>query len=201
MVSVEKFRANLERNGFATSYFATKEEATDYLCDEIKGKSVGFGGSMTLESMGLYERLAANNEVVWHWKSDDKAAALKKAVNTDVYLSSANAVAESGEIVNIDGTGNRIASMLYGHEKLYIVIGTNKIEENLEKAIYRARNTAAPLNTRRFKLSTPCAVGAEMHCYDCSHPQRICKGMSIVARKMGGIGSCEIVIINEALGY
>jgi len=201
MVNIHVLREKLEQNGFKTKFFSSAADATDYLCAEIKGRSVGFGGSMTLMGMGLYERLAENNEVIWHWKSEDKAAALKKAVATDIYLSSANAVAESGEIVNIDGTGNRIAAMLYGHEKVYIVIGTNKIEKNLEKAIHRARNVAAPLNTRRFNLNTPCAVGQEIRCYDCSHPQRICKGMSVMARKMNGVGECEVVIIDEALGY
>lgn len=201
MANVEKLRANLERNGYKTSFFATGAEAADYLCAAIHGETVGFGGSMTLEALGLYERLAETNEVVWHWKSEDKPAAMEKARDTGIYLSSANAVSESGEIVNIDATGNRIAAMLYGHKKVYIVIGTNKIEESLDKAIYRARNIAAPLNCRRFKLSTPCAVGEEMRCYDCSHPQRICKGMTIVAQKMKGIGECEVVIIDEALGY
>ena len=201
MPNVEKLRANLEKNGFKTSYFATGAEAANYLCAAITGESVGFGGSMTLQDLGIYERLSENNDVVWHWKSEDKAAALKKAIGTSVYLSSANGVSENGEIVNIDGTGNRIAAMLYGHERVYIVIGTNKIEENLEKAIYRARNIAAPLNSRRFNLATPCAAGDELRCYDCSHPQRICKGMSIMARKLNGIGECEVVIIDEALGY
>ena len=201
MANVEKLRANLERNGYKTSFFATGAEAADYLCAAIHGETVGFGGSMTLEALGLYERLAETNEVVWHWKSEDKPAAMEKARDTGIYLSSANAVSESGEIVNIDATGNRIAAMLYGHKKDYIVIGTNKIEESLDKAIYRARNIAAPLNCRRFKLSTPCAIGEEMRCYDCSHPQRICKGMTIVAQKMKGIGECEVVIIDETLGY
>ena len=201
MANVEKLRANLERNGYKTSFFATGAEAADYLCNEIHGETVGFGGSMTLESLGLYERLAETNEVVWHWKSEDKPAAMEKARDTGIYLSSANAVSESGEIVNIDATGNRIAAMLYGHKKVYIVIGTYKIEESLDKAIHRARNIAAPLNCRRFKFSTPCAMGEEMRCYDCSHPQRICKGMTIVAQKMKGIGECEVVIIDEALGY
>ena len=201
MANINALREKLEQNGFLTSYFTTSAAAADYLCAEISGKTVGFGGSMTLLGMGLYERLAEKNEVIWHWKSDDKPAALKKAAGTEVYLSSANAVAESGEIVNIDGTGNRIAAMLYGHEKVYIVIGSNKIEESLEKAIGRARNVAAPLNARRFSLNTPCAASEEMRCYDCSHPQRICKGMSIMSRKMNGVGECEIVIVDEVLGY
>jgi len=201
MANIEKLRENLERNGFKTSLFATGAEAADYLCEAITGTTVGFGGSMTLQALGLYERLGEKNDVAWHWKSEDKAAAIKKAAAAKVYLSSANAVAESGEIVNIDGSGNRVAALLHGHEKVYIVIGRNKIEENVEKAIYRARNIAAPLNTRRFKFSTPCAVSETMRCYDCSHPQRICKGMTIMAQKTAGVGECEILIINEDFGF
>lgn len=201
MANVEKLRKNLEANGFKTSYFAAAAEAADYLCSEIRGTSVGFGGSMTLDSMGLYERLGEHNEVAWHWKGDNKAAAYVKAAEAEVYLSSANGVAETGEIINIDATGNRVAETLYGKKKVYIVIGSNKIEPTLEKAIHRARNIAAPLNARRFGLATPCATGNELRCYDCHHPQRICKGVVVFLQKMKGVGECEVVIVDEALGY
>lgn len=201
MANINKLRENLERNGFQTSFFPTAAEAADYLCSAIHGTSVGFGGSITLNCMGLYERLAENNEVAWHWKGEDKALAYVKAAEAEVYLSSANGVAETGEIVNIDATGNRIAETLYGKKKVYIVIGSNKIEPTLEMAIHRARNIASPLNARRFGLKTPCAVGEELRCYDCSSPQRICKGLLIFFQKMKGVGECEVVIIDEALGY
>lgn len=201
MANVEKLRANLEKNGFKTSYFATGAEAADYLCAAISGKSVGFGGSITLQELGIYERLAENNDVAWHWMSEDKDAARAKAEKAVIYLSSANAIAETGAIVNIDATGNRLDGTLYNREKVYIVVGVNKIEPDIEKAIARARNVAGPLNARRFGLSTPCAVGEELRCYDCHHPQRICKGILIFLQKMKGIGECEVVIIDEALGY
>jgi len=201
MANVEKLRKNLENNGFQTSYFATAAEAADYLCAEIRGTSVGFGGSMTLDAMGLYERLGEANEVAWHWKTDDKPTAFRKAAEAEVYLTSANGVSETGAIVNIDANGNRLAGSMYGKKKVYIVIGTNKIEPDLDKAIYRARNVAAPLNARRFGLSTPCASGEELRCYDCHHPRRICKGLLVFLQKMNGVGECEVVIVDEALGY
>lgn len=202
MTNVEKLRKNLELNGFQTSFFATAAEATDYLCEKIQGTSVGLGGSMTLETMGLYERLVEKqNKVSWHWRGTDPNFERAGAAEAEVYLSSANAVAESGEIVNIDATGNRVAATLYGKKKVYIVLGTNKIEPDLEKAIWRARNIASPLNARRFKLETPCAVGEELRCYDCHHPRRICKGLVIHMQKLNGVGECEVVIIDEALGY
>ena len=103
--------------------------------------------------------------------------------------------------MNIDGTGNRIAATLCGHERLYFVFGVNKIEKTLEDAVARARNVAAPLNARRLQRQTPCALAEPMRCHDCSSPQRICNGVAIHARPMGGIGRTEVIIIGEALGY
>ena len=172
MANIEKLRKNLESHGFTSSLFATKQEAADYLCQALTDTTIGIGGSMTVETMGLYERLSENNQVFWHWKQE-KTQALAGAAAADVYLCSVNGVAETGELVNIDGTGNRLAASVYGKKKVYLIVGTNKVVPTLEDAIFRARNIAAPLNTRRFGFSTPCAVGEEMKCYDCSHPQRI----------------------------
>lgn len=200
MANIENLRKNLESNGYTTSFFATKEEAADYICGALSGETVGIGGSMTVESMGIYDRLQENNTVYWHWKQD-KATALAGAAAAEVYICSVNGVAETGELVNIDGTGNRLAASTYGKKKVFLVIGTNKVVPTLEDAISRARNIAAPMNTRRFQFTTPCAVGKEMKCYDCSHPQRICKGLQIFLRKMGGVAQCEVVIVDEALGF
>ena len=108
MADLEKLRANLEARGFRTTYFPTADEAAAYLDGQIDGKTVGIGGSMTVKEMGLYPRLAAHNQVVWHWEG----GALRDAVLTDVYITSANALAETGEIVNIDGNGNRVSVLL-----------------------------------------------------------------------------------------
>ena len=202
MANVEKLRKNLELNGFRTSFFTTAAEATDYLCGKLQGVSIGFGGSMTLDALGLYERLVSQgSKVSWHWRGTDPNVERAGAAEAEVYLSGVNAIAESGEIVNIDATGNRVAATLYGKKKVYFVLGTNKIESDLEKAIWRARNIASPLNARRFKLETPCAVSEEMRCYDCHHPKRICKGLVIHMQKLHGVGECEVIIIGEDLGY
>jgi hypothetical protein len=107
----------------------------------------------------------------------------QKCLTTQAYLTSVNAASETGELVNIDGTGNRIAASLFGHEKVCFVFGVNKIEPTLEKAIWRARNIAAPKNAKRFGLKTPCAVKGDC-CYDCSSPDRICNVLSIYQKKM-----------------
>ena len=102
-------------------------------------------------------------------------------------------------MVNIDGKGNRISESLYGHEKVYFIIGANKVMPDLQQAIDRARNIAAPKNAQRLSCKTPCAVKAD-RCYDCSSPGRICNGMVIYFGKMT---SCEmeVILIDEALGY
>lgn len=200
MADIQKLRENLEKAGYTVSCYDTAEQAAQALCEQIRGKTVGMGGSKTLEALGLFERLLPNNQVFWHWKQPaDEARA--NAAASQVYLTSANGVAETGEIVNIDGTGNRLAATLFGREKVYFIIGVNKITPDLHSAIDRARNIAAPLNARRFQTKTPCVMGQELKCYDCSSPERICKGMTVLWRKMGGVNECEVVIINEELGY
>ena len=116
-----------------------------------------------------------------------------------IYITSVNGIAESGEIVNIDGNCNRVASIFYGHEKVYFVIGENKIEKDYDSALYRARNIAAPLNAQRLGVKTPCAIKADK-CYDCKSPERICRGLSVLWEKPM-TGEFEIILIHENLGY
>lgn len=199
-MDIEKLKKSAEGRGFSFRYFATSAEAADYLTNELAGISVGIGGSMTVKDMGLYDRLTeVCPDVVWHWKQEADAARAR-AAHTEAYISSANGIAETGEIVNIDGMGNRVASNLYGHRRLYIVAGVNKIEPTLEKAIWRARNVAGPMRARSFGVDTPCVKG-ELRCYDCRSAARICRGMSILMCPMMGMEKTELVIIGEELGY
>ena len=201
LTTVEK---NLEERGFKVSAFATAKEAADYLNAQIDGESVSFGGSMTLSRMGLFESLGKHNTMFSHWNVPDGMSAaevLKNASTCDNYLLSANGLAETGEIINIDGTGNRVAAMLYGHEALYIIAGTNKLAPDLPFAMERARNIAAPLNARRLSCKTPCAMSEPMRCHDCGSPDRICNGFVTLARPCGGIGKTHVILIEEKLGY
>jgi len=200
MADVQRAIDTLKREGFTVNYFETAKEAADYLCGSMSGKTIGFGGSMTIEQMGLYDRLKENNTLYWHWKTNDMETRIA-ATGAQVYLTSANGIAETGEIVNIDGSGNRVAATLYNHERVVFIAGINKLAPDLESAIYRARNIAAPLNTRRLKFETPCAVAKEMKCYNCSHPQRICRGLVTLMRPMSGVKETEVVLIGEELGY
>jgi len=199
-MDMQRVSSVLQRNGFAVCFFETAKEAADYLDASIRGKTVGIGGSITIEQIGLFERLAKNNTVFWHWRTNDLETRLA-AANADVYLTSANAIAETGEIINIDGSGNRVAASLYHHERVVFVVGINKIAPDYESAMSRARNVAAPLNARRLKRNTPCAVSKEMKCYDCSSEDRICNGVVTLLRPMGGVGTTEVVLIGENLGY
>ena len=203
-MDLTKLTANLTRLGYKVSCFATKEEAATYLDDAIDGKTVGLGGSVTLDQLGLYEKLALHNDTRWHWRIPEgkTVADMRLAANdTKVYLSSVNGIAETGEIINIDATCNRVAAILYGHEKVYLVAGINKIAPDYDQALWRARNVAAPLNARRLNRKTPCAQGEEVKCWDCKSPERICNGLTVLWRKMGGVKACEVVIIGEELGY
>ncbi len=191
---------NLTRRGFAARAFETAAEAADYVASTIHGKTVGIGGSLTVEALGLYERLMQDNTVYWHWRTNDAETRLKAAL-AQVYLSSANAIAETGEIINIDGAGNRVAATLYGHERVILIAGVNKIAPDAESALWRARNVAAPLNAKRLNRKTPCALSKEMKCYDCSSPDRICCGVVTMLRPLYGNASTEVVLVNEELGY
>ena len=199
-MNIQRTIDSLTREGFAVRYFDTAKEAADYLCESISGKTVGFGGSVTLEQMGLYEKLAENNTVYWHWKTNNMETRTA-AAGAEVYLSSANAIAETGEIVNIDGSGNRVAATLYNHERVVFVVGVNKIAEDYERAVFRARNVAAPLNTRRLGLKTPCAVGKEIKCYNCASKDRICCGVVTLLWLMRSVKVTEVVLVGESLGY
>lgn len=200
-MAFENLKKRLESNGYTVSVFDNAAQAADYLADSVKGMSVGLGGSMTLKEMGVEERLAAGNTVYWHWNSTaDPNESLRQAMTTDVYLLSANAIAEdTGEILNIDGTGNRVSSSLFGHKKVYFVAGKNKISPDYESALFRLRNVVSPKNAQRLGRKTPCAAKADK-CYNCDSPERICNALVVFYKKIRSMDA-EVILINEELGY
>ena len=197
-----KVAENLKALGYKVSVFDTKAQAADHLCKEIQNTTVAFGGSSTLEEMGLFERLQETNRVLWHWlpaEGQTKGTTRMLAREADVYLSSVNGLAETGEMINIDGAGNRVASTIFGHKKVYLVIGKNKLAEDYDKALWRARNIASPKNAQRLGMKTPCAVNGD-RCYNCKSPDRICKVLTVFwGAPMGA--DCEVVLVKEDLGY
>jgi len=198
-MDIEKTLAAFQNNGFKTLHFKNKDELQNYLKSEYKGSTIGFGGSVTLSELGVYETLEESNIVFSH-AVNRSPETFEGAMLSEVYFLSANALTENGEIVNIDGRGNRVSGAIYGvHRKRVVyVCGTNKIEPTLEKALWRAKNIAAPRNAQRLGLKTPCAVRADK-CYDCRSPQRICRATAIINRPTSA--ETLIIIVDGDWGY
>ena len=194
MADLEKLQKSLEAEGFAVSRFDTAAQAADYLDAALDGKTIGIGGSVTVQEMGLAERLAKHNTVLWHWGG----STLQEAAGAQVYLTSVNGAAETGELINIDGTGNRVSSSLYGHKRVWFVVGSNKIAPTYDEALWRARNIAAPKNAQRLGVKTPCAVKAD-RCYDCRSPERVCRALVTLWGPMLGMET-EVLLVDEDLG-
>ena len=201
-MNFETVKQNLLARGYAVSCFDTAKQAADYLNAAIDQKTVGMGGSVTLGQMNLYDLLSAHNEVYNHARLSEGQTPrdiFPLAAQAQIYLSSVNGLAETGEIVNIDGNCNRISAACFGHEKIYLVVGKNKLAPDYESALWRARNVAAPKNAKRLGKNTPCAKTAD-RCYDCNSPERICRALSVFWEKPRAC-EFEVVLVDEELGY
>ena len=195
-MNIEKAIQQFRLRGFSVQHFATGAEAADYLCREIRDTQVGIGGCKTADQLGLYEKLSTHNAVFWHWRTPG-AETLARANAAPVYITGANALSEDGEILNIDGRGNRLAGQVFGNKKLYIVAGTNKLCPDFASALERARNVAAVQNCRRFEAQTPCKL--DDRCHDCRSADRICRALLVLWGPMMGM-EAEVVLIDEELG-
>lgn len=196
----EALKKRLTQNGFQVSVFETKEQAAAYLNKEIDQKTVGSGGSVSLQEMGILSRLAEHNTVYAKRKDLSWGQQAQMSANAEVYLMSANAIAaDTGEILSIDAVGNRLASSLFGHKKIYMVAGINKISPDFGTAYTRIRNVVAPKTAQRLGRKTPCAANGEK-CYNCNSPERICNALLVHYKKMESM-DMEIILVNEELGY
>ena len=195
MADLEKLQKSLEAEGFAVSRFDMAAQATDYLDAVLDKKTIGIGGSVTIQEMALAERLGKHNQILWHWAG----STAQEAAGAQIYLTSVNGAAETGELINIDGTGNRVASGLFGHEKVYFIVGRNKVAPDYDAALWRARNIAAPKNAQRLGRKTPCAAKGD-RCYDCKSPERICRALVVYWEKPNSM-DMEVVLVDEDLGY
>lgn len=194
----KKVQEAFQSHGFSVRWFSTGKEAAAYLSGKLRNRTVGIGGSVTVRQLGLYEELAKHNVVVWHHRNGgDEVKRL--AAQCSIYITSVNAASETGELVNIDGAGNRLAMMLYGPQQVYYLIGKNKLAKNLSAALARARNIAAPKNAQRLGVRTPCSEKGD-RCYQCSSPERICCATLILDRAPNRTLS-EILFIDEDLGF
>ena len=207
-MNIEKTIKSLEKNRFKVTYFEQAEDAAKYLDDAIDGKVVGFGDSITMKSMKLYERLSAHNEVHDPNQSTDNDEFLEiamKCLDTEIYLTSVNAMSETGEMVNIDGTGNRVAASLFCAIKKYTLsLRPARSKKSLgEGLVWRATEMSpGPKNAMKYNLSrTPCVAKGGDRCYNCGSPDRICNTMNIYMKKMNDIDEVEVVLINDELGF
>ena len=189
-----------QQYGYIIKTFNNSSDTIEELLKEISlDESIGIGGSTTIQELGVYELLQERgNEVHWHWKAENKKEALELAKQSSVYISSVNAITEDGKIINIDGTGNRVASMIYGHKNVFLIIGKNKVCKNYDEAVDRIRTVAAPKNAERLKINTPCRFTGK--CNDCDSPDRMCNAEVVLHRKPKGT-NIHIYLVDEELGY
>lgn len=196
---------SLRKNGFTAQYFKNRNEAIVYIGELVKTANlIGIGGSMTIAELELPEFFKnLGKEVLNHnisgLNSQDKLNIMRKAILSDIYFSSTNAITIDGKLINIDATGNRVGSMLFGPKKVVIVAGRNKIVEgDVNIAIKRIKDWASPPNAKRLNFKTPCAETG--FCADCNSPDRICRIITIIERKPR-LTDFEIILINEDLGF
>ena len=198
--AIEKLAAH----DFKAIYLKTKEEAVQEIWKHITPKQrIGVGGSLTIRGLGILEKLEAEDFTIYdHWKpglSKEKILEVRKSqMTSDLFLSSSNALTLNGELVNIDGIGNRVNSINFGPGKVILVVGYNKIVEDVQEAIKRIKNVTAPLNARRLNMDVPCAKAGK--CVDCNSPNRICRVIVIHERKPS-LTDLHIILVGEELGF
>ncbi|MGB6369992.1 MAG: lactate utilization protein [Atribacterota bacterium] len=194
----------LKANGFEVIYADNAREALGKVMFLIpKEAKVGIGGSVTVRDIGLVEAIEKQgNTIFMDWgkplELKEKLKVRKEALTSDVYLTSSNAITLQGQLVNIDGTGNRVSAIIFGPKKVIIVAGANKLVDTLDEAFARIRNIAGPLNGKRLNLKTPCALTGK--CTDCNSPDRMCK-ITVILEKKPDLSDITIVLVGENLGY
>ena len=194
---------NLARRNIEAYYCPTAREAVEKVLEMIPaGSSVTWGGSMSIRDIDIPAALAnaGKYKVYDRDKAPDRAAATEiylKAFSCDYYLSSANAITEDGVIVNIDGTGNRVAAITFGPRNVIFVIGINKLTQNVDAALARARSLAAPVNTARFDIQTPCKLDGV--CHNCLSDDCICNYIHYLRHSPKG--KHKVILVGESLGY
>ncbi len=186
----------LKKRKYAVEIFETGKEAKDKACAIVRNRSVGFGSSMTLEQIGLLKELEAHAGKVYSHRPGQAGDNERNSLTADFYLTSANAVSMDGYIVNIDGTGNRVAATCFGPGNLIYFIGKNKITESLDSALLRAKETAVKL-AKKFNRKTPCVITGQ--CENCLSPECVCS-ITTIHRKMPYGLKGYVFLINENLG-
>lgn len=201
---IERTIKALEKNNMS-GYVVNDEEELFKKIDELvnEGDLVACGGSMTLFETKVIDYLRSGkynflDRYVANLSSDDKKDIYRKSFYADAYFASTNAVTENGELYNVDGNGNRVAAMLYGPDKVILVVGVNKIVKDVSEAINRNKEICAPANVKRLSCKTPCSSTGK--CMDCSSPERICCEYTLIKRQKIA-GRMHVIFLNEHFGY
>lgn len=196
----QKVVSGLNSRNMTGTYAENREDALKQALALIpEESSVTMGGAMSAHEIGLVDAL---KQGPYHFIDrnayQDKRAAMLEAYDADVFLSSVNAMTEDGILVNIDGNANRVSAIAQGPKKVIFIVGMNKVCKDLDSAMKRARNVAAPINAQRFGLSTPCAkTGA---CMDCKSPDTICCQF-LITRFSKHAGRIHVILVNDNLGF
>ena len=196
----QKVIKGLESRNMSGYYAASKEEALAKALELIpKGSTIAMGGAMSAHEIGLVEAIKGGDyNFIDRDAASDPRAAMLAAYDADFFLASANAMTEDGIMVNIDGNSNRVSAIAQGPHKVLFIVGMNKICDDLDGAMKRARNVAAPINAQRFGLSTPCA--SKGACFDCKSPDTICCQF-LITRFSRHEGRIHVILVNDNLGF
>lgn len=191
----------LESRNMTGYYAATAEEAKEKVLSLIeKGSTVTMGGCQTVRDIGLFDVLSESDE--YHFidrdKYENRRVPVMMAYDADVYLASANAITDDGVMINIDGNANRVSAIAQGPRKVVFIIGMNKVCPDVDTALKRARNTAAPINAQRYNLPTPCTKTGK--CMDCKMPETICCQF-LITRYSKHPGRIHVILVGAELGF
>ena len=193
---------NLKNRHFDAWYCDSKEDALAKVLELIpEGAKIGWGGVLSAQQIGLFDALRSGNYDLLDrdlcQTPEEREQMMKDAMFSDVFLTGANGLSLDGQMVNIDGTGNRVAATIYGPKKVIVIAGMNKVCDTLEEAVKRAREVAAPMNMMRFMKDTPCAATGK--CGDCKQEGCICNQI-VITRHCRPVGRIQFVLVGEHLG-
>ena len=194
---------NLTSRGFEAYYCADKDQARAKALELIpKGASVGWGGCASAEQIGLVDAVRKGNYTAMDRDAaatpQERVKIMKQCLSADVFLTGANALSLDGQMVNIDGNGNRVAAIVYGPDSVLVIAGMNKVCDTLDAAVTRARTIAAPMNKQRFDSKTPCEVTGA--CADCKSDSCICNQI-LITRNCRPAGRIKVILVGEELGF
>jgi len=206
MQTLNSVKIALEKNNITTYIVNNKAEAKDKIANLISpGKTIGLGGSKTVTECGILEMLIKGNYTLFNQydpslSQEEQLSMRKKGLTADYFITGTNAITQKGELVNCDGFGNRVAAMIFGPDKVIIVVGKNKIVADINKAFERIQNWAAPLNAKRFELKTPCVTDKKCNPEICNPEYKFCNIFTIIKQQKTK-ERMTLILVNEDLGF